>query len=432
MVITRSMLYELHYVEGFGNYKNAQKILWDIQKTVRTIQNKSIREMFLWDFRSEEAKNKTGKYLNLYDETGYKRIDGYVYSMFREEYKELSSFVYLPASSTIPFSKYKQTKSDVLKGVISLPSYKSGQPIPIKADGIKIISDDGYTIRLSLLSKYGAEKIKLNNCKNIIFSLMAKDKKQISILENILSNNYRLGMSQLEYKKKKWFLRLTYSFIPEINELNSNSILGVDLGCRNVIYASSFGNNGSFVIDGGEIQKFANRINNIKKQKLKQCQYCGNGRIGHGSKVRIKSAYKTRDKISNYRELANHRYSKALINYAVKNGYGAIQMEDLTGIKKRDDFSPLLLDWNYCDLQRKIENKANKEGIKIIKINPAYTSQRCSRCGHIDKHNRLSQESFKCTKCGFKSNADYNASQNISINGIEKIIADEINSLNKC
>ena len=45
--------------------------------------------------------------------------------------------------------------------------------------------------------------------------------------------------------------------------------------------------------------------------------------------------------------------------------------------------------------------------------NSEYTSQECSRCHHISKNNRLSQEHFHCEKCGHTSNADLNAAINI-------------------
>ena len=45
----------------------------------------------------------------------------------------------------------------------------------------------------------------------------------------------------------------------------------------------------------------------------------------------------------------------------------------------------------------------------LRKVNPAYTSQRCSRCGHVDQSNRPSQAVFACGACGFRANADHNA-----------------------
>ncbi len=62
-------------------------------------------------------------------------------------------------------------------------------------------------------------------------------------------------------------------------------------------------------------------------------------------------------------------------------------------------------------LVRRLEQKAAG---RVEKINPAFTSQRCSACGHIAAENRKSQAVFACTACGFASNADVNAAQNIA------------------
>ncbi|MBP3887951.1 MAG: transposase, partial [Cellulosilyticum sp.] len=46
--------------------------------------------------------------------------------------------------------------------------------------------------------------------------------------------------------------------------------------------------------------------------------------------------------------------------------------------------------------------------------NEIYTSQKCSKCGNVDKENRIDQATFICKECGLKINADYNASLNIA------------------
>ena len=159
---------------------------------------------------------------------------------------------------------------------------------------------------------------------------------------------------------------------------------------------------------------------------LRQGKNCGDGRIGHGIATRNKPVYSIEDKIARFRDTANHKYSRALIDYAVKNQCGVIQMEDLTGITSESN--RFLKNWSYYDLQTKIENKAKEAGIKVVYIKPRYTSQRCSRCGYIDRENRPAQARFICQnpECGFEENADYNASQNISIKGIDKIIDDAL------
>lgn len=95
-------------------------------------------------------------------------------------------------------------------------------------------------------------------------------------------------------------------------------------------------------------------------------------------------------------------------------------MEKLTGITADSD--RFLKNWSYFDLQTKIEYKAKEAGITVVYVDPQYTSQRCSKCGYISKENRKVQAIFCCQKCGYKANADYNASQNIGIKDIDKII----------
>ncbi|HEY3652454.1 MAG TPA: transposase [Streptosporangiaceae bacterium] len=62
-------------------------------------------------------------------------------------------------------------------------------------------------------------------------------------------------------------------------------------------------------------------------------------------------------------------------------------------------------------LVRRLEEKAPG---RVEKVNPAYTSQRCSACGHVDAKSRESQARFACTACRFVGHADVNAARNIA------------------
>ena len=62
-------------------------------------------------------------------------------------------------------------------------------------------------------------------------------------------------------------------------------------------------------------------------------------------------------------------------------------------------------------LVRRLEDKAPG---RVEKITPAFTSQRCSACGHVDARSRESQARFACTACGFACHADVNAAKNIA------------------
>jgi putative transposase len=62
-------------------------------------------------------------------------------------------------------------------------------------------------------------------------------------------------------------------------------------------------------------------------------------------------------------------------------------------------------------LVRRLQDKAPG---RVGKINAAYTSQRCSACGHVDVDSRESQARFVCTACGYACHADVNAAINIA------------------
>jgi putative transposase len=57
---------------------------------------------------------------------------------------------------------------------------------------------------------------------------------------------------------------------------------------------------------------------------------------------------------------------------------------------------------------------AHKARGRVEKVNPAFTSQRCSRCGTVDREARESQAAFRCRSCGYRANADDNAARNIA------------------
>lgn len=76
-----------------------------------------------------------------------------------------------------------------------------------------------------------------------------------------------------------------------------------------------------------------------------------------------------------------------------------------------------MLNMAFAEIRRSLEYKCGR----LIEVNPAYTSQTCSECGHADKENRKTQQRFLCVSCGFASNADTNAAMNIRRLGMAQL-----------
>ena len=114
----------------------------------------------------------------------------------------------------------------------------------------------------------------------------------------------------------------------------------------------------------------------------------------------------------------NHCLSKALVD-SYHSG-AVFVLEDLTGItldeknlqcskkNKRKRRS-----WAFYQLEQFLSYKAAAKGSVVIKVNRAYTSQRCPHCGTVDKqHRNHNAHEYHC-KCGFRSNDDRVGAMNI-------------------
>ena len=126
----------------------------------------------------------------------------------------------------------------------------------------------------------------------------------------------------------------------------------------------------------------------------------------------------------------NHCVSKALVK---NNPEGTLfVIEDLTGIRSATESVKVKdryvsVSWSYYDLEQKLSYKALKHHQLVERVNPAYTSQTCPKCGHTEKTNRNKHKHiFCCKNCGYKSNDDRIAAMNLHRMGIELLVPDAV------
>ena len=83
-------------------------------------------------------------------------------------------------------------------------------------------------------------------------------------------------------------------------------------------------------------------------------------------------------------------------------------------VRQKSGLNKAILDQGWGNFRLFLEYKQTRQGGMVIYVNPAYTSQTCSRCGHVHTDNRKNQSEFVCQACGLAINADFNAAINIS------------------
>jgi IS605 OrfB family transposase len=116
-----------------------------------------------------------------------------------------------------------------------------------------------------------------------------------------------------------------------------------------------------------------------------------------------------------------HRASNRILDEACDHDCTHIAFENLTDIRDRMARAKRFHAWAFRRLYEYVEYKAETLDIEVEQVSPAYTSQRCSKCGFTHETNRKSKHQFVCQKCDYELNADYNASKNIARKRLKRL-----------
>jgi len=313
----------------------------------------------------------------------------------------------------------------------------------------KIISEEIIKLARKIFKKI----LSKNRKPNFRYMNMALDSKVVNIekkLENRATKfDYWLNLSTLEKGKKiklpidsnsyfegkigniKNFVQFNFGkkdkigivFLKDIDKIEyipKTDKIGLDLGLKN-LFATNRGD-----IFGRGFSKIITKYNTYISELAKNRQ-----------KQKLKTASKR------YKNLIQklRNYLKNEINRVVNNIIKIYKPKEII-IERLDFKSPklskklnrLISNFGKKIITDKFKNLKDEFGIIITEVNPAYTSQTCSKCGYVDKRNRKNQETFICGFCHKKQNADINASKNIlvrSSNELKDIFAKKAFILDK-
>jgi IS605 OrfB family transposase len=188
------------------------------------------------------------------------------------------------------------------------------------------------------------------------------------------------------------------------------------------------------------LQAIRNKIRALKERAEKRYEITKNPRVREKLQRRI-TEYERH--LSDHRWVELRRRIKATVKTEIGRAVNLMLKElpllnhvviiledlsemDVSGAKrtKRGRFD--LSVWARGELQNHIKEDLEWRGGKVVFIVPDYTSQKCSKCGYVDKGNRHG-DVFRCKRCGYTDHADVNAAKNIK----ERFFDEEIKQLVK-
>jgi putative transposase len=186
-----------------------------------------------------------------------------------------------------------------------------------------------------------------------------------------------------------------------------NTYVGIDRGINKIAVTSE-----KQFFNGSQIKRITDKYEKLKSNLQSK-----------GTKSAKRHLKKLSKKVNRFRRDVNHCIVKQIVE-SVDSG-STIILENLTGIRQkvrlRKKQRTELHKWNFYQFEQFLKYKAEEKGIQIEYVSARYTSQKCSKCGHISRSNRKNQSQFKCSNCDYQLNADLNASFNIKQNYLDSI-----------
>jgi putative transposase len=264
------------------------------------------------------------------------------------------------------------------------------------------------TIACQVMKKYGHQKTikEVHNVNLIVPGQGIKYFKEtnsiwISCLKLHLENTIPyefVKINQAEIDKDFVYISTTVKDIPE---MTPQCFIGVDRNTTGHIAVAANPETGKIV----KLGKMA--LHTHRKYSAIRRRLAHNAEFGQLKDCKDRESRIVRD--------LNHKVSKKLVSLA-KEQNAALVFEDLNGIRKTKkqhrSFKYALHSWSFYQLQQFVEYKAKLLGVPVLYVDPAYTSQDCSRCGARGQRNG---KDFKCPICGHVDHADVNAAFNIAL-----------------
>lgn len=199
-----------------------------------------------------------------------------------------------------------------------------------------------------------------------------------------------------------WYALIVCETQPPIEHVSSqcsHPAIGIDVGLKSFL-TDSEGN----TVENPRFYRTSQRTLRRKQRTL-----CRRKKGSHRQRKAAKNVAKTHLKID--RQRRDHHF-KGAKQYA--DHYSRIAVEDLaiTNMVKNHHLSKSILDASWGQFLDILEEKAERAGHQVIRVNPRFTSQKCYQCGEIVQKS-LSVRTHVCPFCGFVVDRDVNAAKNI-------------------
>ncbi len=82
-------------------------------------------------------------------------------------------------------------------------------------------------------------------------------------------------------------------------------------------------------------------------------------------------------------------------------------------VRQKSGLNRSILSQGWGTFLSLLEYRLERNGGRLVRVDPRNTSRTCFACGHVSAENRPDQATFRCVSCDYCDHADANAAKNI-------------------
>ena len=227
------------------------------------------------------------------------------------------------------------------------------------------------------------------------------------------------GRGWIVEKNDRWYLCVEHEVkVKPIRAIRK--VLGVDRGVH-VLAATSDGDLIRNLAAGEKRKRGTARLQrDLDSRTLKSSDGRCLNRKDPARIAAVKRLARAKEHEANARRDYAHKISRRLVDSADCIGIEALRLLNMTrsakgtiekpgvNVRAKSGLNRVMLDAGFGLLQQMIAYKAESAGVTVVAVDPRFSSQECSRCGHVARESRRRMR-YECVACGFTCHADVNA-----------------------
>lgn len=311
------------------------------------------------------------------------------------------------------------------------PHFKETMPLPIRAQEVRLsaINEDVFRFGFSLHAAKSVNRVGGGRGPEFELPIHARDDRQVRELKALSLNEWRIGDAWIKQDKRRrgrWYLFVSYTRVINRKSSDVRRYAAINRGLFSFLVSVN-DHAKEWLYEAQDIVAYLKQV----QARRREYQYASkaSGRDGHGKNHYLAPLRKLEGAGMRWRETKIKQLVRRYVNeFLIDEGITDLVLSNFSadgnergirdGLPEKLEGGKyiwdLIQEWPYLQLENRLISVCEELGIEVHKVNPAFVSQTCPRCSHVDEKSIILRwRQFTCTNCSYTRHLDVVAAMNL-------------------